>query len=273
LEIDVVLEVEPGDPQIAIDFLVANINLSKSRLKDLMNKGGVWRVSHDGTRQRLRRAMSDILVGEQIEIFYDEALLSLKPMRPQLVDDFIEYSIWNKPYGMPLVGNDWGDFNALERILEQHLQPERDIFWLSSFDYEAAGLILIAHTRKAAATLSSQFDPAGFNGAEVCYRCDVVGDFLLDGEIELDVDGEPAISMASKVRYDERPDRSVVDVWPKTGRLQQVRKQLSDLEYPVVGDEDFGLAQDENELLRMKIIELKFKCPVSGKNQHISLMK
>ncbi len=273
MEIDVVLEVEAGDPQIAIDFLLANVNLSKSRLKDLMNKGGVWRITKEGVRSRLRRAVSDVLVGERIEIFYSDALLAMKPLRAELLKDEGQYSVWNKPNGMPLTGNDWADFNSFERVLELHAKQDRETYWLAGFDYEASGLMLIAHTRKAAAALLSQYDPSGFQRAEVRYRCDVVGDFLLDGEIELDVDGEPALSVAEKIRYDERPDRSVLDVWPKTARDQQVRKQLSDLAHPVVGDEEFGLEEEDYEQLRLKIVELKFICPVSGENQHFSLLK
>lgn len=271
MEIDVVLEVEPGDPQIAIDFLLANVNLSKSRLKDLMNKGGVWRVTNDGHRARLRRAMSDLLVGEQVEIFYSESLLAMKLLRAELIEDCGQYSVWNKPYGMPVRGSDWGDFNAFERAVELHFQTKRELFWLSSFDYSAAGLVLLAHSRKAAAAFLEQFNPSGFKGALAHYRCDVNGDFLLSGEIELDVDGEPAFSVAEKVRFDERPNRSVLDVWPKTGREQQVRKQLSDLSYPIVGDDVFGV-EDDYEQLRLKLVELSFVCPVTNEKRHFSLL-
>ena len=68
MKIDAVLEVEAGDPQILVEFLLSNVNLSKSRLKDVMSKGGIWRVTNDGERTRVRRAMTDIFVGEQIQI-------------------------------------------------------------------------------------------------------------------------------------------------------------------------------------------------------------
>ncbi|WP_196158313.1 pseudouridine synthase [Reinekea sp. G2M2-21] len=273
MEIDAVLEVEAGDPQIAIDFLVANVNLSKSRLKDLMNKGGVWRVSKTGERARIRRAMTDILVGEQIEIFYDDAYLSLRPIGPELIEDLGQYSIWNKPSGLSLSGSDFGDYNSFQRALELHFQPTRDIYWLQAFDYEATGIMVVAHTRKAAADLTVQFNPDGYQNAMVHYRCDVQGDYNGGEELTTDIEGDSAHSRVNKVRFDARPDRSVLDLWPTTGRPYQVRQQCAQAGNPVVGDELFGRSNDDIEGLRMKIIEVSFVCPVDGKIQHVSLLK
>lgn len=273
MEIDAVLEVEAGDPQIAIDFLVANINLSKSRLKDLMNKGGVWRVTEDGERQRVRRAMTDILVGEQIEIFYDEALLSMKPVKAELLDDQGQYSVWNKPTGMPIDGDDWSDFACFRRALELAFNPTREIFWLSAIDYEASGVVIVAHSRKAAMMLTEQFAPGGFAGAEVHYRGDVQGDIGDITEIDLPVDGEQALTLVEKVRYDQRPDRSVVDIRPKTGRQDQVAIQLSELGHPLVGDERYGPEDEENEGLRLRLVELSFQCPVTGESKAFSVIR
>ena len=56
LRLDVSLEVESDDSKIAIDFLLDNVNLSKSRLKDVMNKGAVWLSRGSQPKKRLRRA-------------------------------------------------------------------------------------------------------------------------------------------------------------------------------------------------------------------------
>lgn len=273
MEIDAVLEVEAGDPQIAIDFLVMNINLSKSRLKDLMNKGGVWRVTKAGERDRIRRAMTDILVGEQIEIFYDEELLSHKPMKPELVLDMGQYSVWNKPAGMVLEGTDWGDFHAFTRAVELAFTPTREIYWLSGLDYEASGLLVIAHTRKAALAFSQSFESNGFTDGSVHYRADVVGDIDVDSAIHNTIDGAHAKTFIEKVKYDARPNRSVIDAWPQTGQTNQVRRHLAQIDHPVVGDLEYGQESDEYEGLRMRAVELSFNCPIDGQKQQFSLIK
>ncbi|TCS40002.1 pseudouridine synthase family protein [Reinekea marinisedimentorum] len=272
MEIDAVLEVEAGDPQIAIDFLVANINLSKSRLKDLMNKGGVWRVDKNGDRQRLRRAMTDILVGEQIEIFYDDDLLALKPLKAELLEDAGQYSVWNKPAGMPLHGSDWGDFQSFARAVELAFNPAREIFWLAALDYEASGLLILAHTRKAALAFSNQLAVDGFEGASLHYRADVQGDLGAVDRLDQPIDGATAITRVKKARYDARPNRSVVDLWPETGREHQIVRQFAAAGNPVVGDERYRQEDDSVEGLRLRLVELAYSCPVSGEARTFSLI-
>lgn len=272
MEIDAVLEVEAGDPQIAIDFLVANINLSKSRLKELMNKGGVWRISLDGERERLRRAMTDIFVGEQIEIFYDESLFHTKPMHAELLSDMGQYSVWQKPTGMALFGNDFGDANTFSREANHKLNPARELLWLSSFDYEASGLVIVAHSRKAAAELTEQFHPSGFDGEPLHYRVELIGDLNQNGELSTVLDDSPARMRIEKVRYDVRPNRTIADVWPSTGQPSQIRRHFAELGYPLVGDEIFGVKVENHDSLRLKLVELSFTCPMSGEQQHFSLV-
>jgi tRNA pseudouridine32 synthase/23S rRNA pseudouridine746 synthase len=272
MEIDAVLEVEAGDPQIAIDFLVANVNLSKSRLKDLMNKGGVWRVDASNNRQRIRRAMTDIFVGDQIEIFYDDRLLALKPLKATLLEDAGQYSVWNKPFGMPLNGSDWGDFHSFCRAVEMAFNPAREIFWLSALDYQATGLLILAHTRKAALAFADQLSVDGFEAtARLHYRADVQGDYIGGESLDEPLDSASAVTQVKKVRYDKRPDRTIVDVWPQTGRTDQVVRHLAQAGFPVIGDERYA-DHEAGEGLRLRLVEMVFQCPVSGEQKHYSLV-
>ncbi|MFQ3282333.1 pseudouridine synthase [Reinekea sp.] len=266
MKIDAVLEVEAGDPQILIEFLLSNVNLSKSRLKDVMSKGGIWRVDKKGERSRVRRAMTDILVGEQIEIFYDEALMGAKPLHAELIEDYGQYSVWQKPFGMPFEGDDWGDYNSFIRNLSFAFDEPRDTVLLSSLDYSASGLVLIPHTRKAAAAISESIGVDFIEDSAVHYRVDVAGNIEDLDRINIDIAGEKAITNIEKVKYDERPNRSVVDVWPQTGRVRQVRSHFQAIGHPIIGDIDpEGELDDSVRLdpIRLKLVELTFLCPVT----------
>jgi tRNA pseudouridine32 synthase/23S rRNA pseudouridine746 synthase len=266
MKIDAVLEVEAGDPQILIDFLLSNVNLSKSRLKDLMSKGGIWRVNNEGERSRVRRAMTDIFVGEQIEIFYDDALIGAKPLRAELIEDFGQYSVWQKPFSMPFEGDDWGDYNSFVRFLSYAFDEPRENVLLSSIDYSASGLVLVPHTRKAAAAISEAIGADFIEDGAVHYRADVEGDFNEVDAIELDINGERAITNVEKVKYDQRPNRSVVDIWPQTGRANQVRQHFREVGHPIVGDIENEAEIDDSvrpEPVRLKLVELAFLCPVT----------
>lgn len=275
MELDAALEVEAGDPQIAIDFLVDNINLSKSRLKELMRRGGVWRVTRDGHRERLHRAMTDISVGEQIEIFYDEALFSLKPLQPELVVDAGQYTLWNKPTDASLHGNDWTDYHSFSRAVELKLDGERPIFWLNNLDYQASGLTLLAHSRKAAAELTEQLDNLESSAAVVKYRAVVYGQFVHQGRVSTELMDGAAISEFSPVRYDARPDRTILDIQLVSALPDQAQRQCKSLGHSIVGDEMHD-HQEDQELadgsgLQLKLTELAFQCPVEKKPMRFSL--
>lgn len=270
MQIDVVLEVEAGDRLIAIDFLVDNIELSKSKLKDMMNKGAVWHVDRKERRIRLRRAMSDLKVGDRLEIFYDDELLAIKPPLPRLVVDETHYSIWDKPVGLLSEGTDWGDHCSLPRMVELYFKPRRDVHLVHRLDQEASGLMMVAHSRKAAALLSDLFAAGKVTKH---YRVEVEGDLAdIEGEITTPIDGEPACTRYQKVKYDAHPNRTTLDVWVDAGPEDQIRRHLESIGHPVIGDPRHDQGEANPEGMKLKAVEMRFECPITHTAQHISLL-
>lgn len=270
MRIDVVLEVEEGDSLIAIDFLVDNIDLSKSRLKDMMNKGAVWHRDRKGKRHRLRRAMSDLAVGDRLEVFYDDELLAIRPPLPRLVRDLTHYSVWDKPPGLLSQGTDWGDHASLLRLVELYFKPRREVFLVHRLDREASGLMLVAHSRKAAALLSELF--ARGDAITKRYRVDVRGQAPEEGVIETPIEEQTARTRYRRVRYEAHPDLSTLDVWIETGRKHQIRRHLDGIGHPVMGDPRYGRDNKNHEGMRLKAVEMTFECPITHTGQHFSLM-
>ena len=56
----------------------------------------------------------------------------------------------------------------------------------------------------------------------------------------------------------------------ETGRKHQIRKHLSELGYPIVGDRLYGSGKSE-ENLQLQSNYLKFNCPLTDKTQEYSL--
>lgn len=271
MQIDVVLEVEAGDRQIAIDFLVDNIELSKSKLKDMMNKGAVWHVDEKGKRRRIRRAMSDLKVGDRLEIFYDDTLLSIKPPLPRLVADLTHYSVWDKPAGLLSQGTDWGDHCSLPRMVELYFKPKREVFLVHRLDREASGLMMVAHSRKAAASLSELF--ASGDRITKHYRVEVLGDTPEEGVINTPIEGQAARTRYKKLKYDPHPDRSTLDVWIESGRKHQIRRHMESIGHPVIGDPRYGKGNKSNEGMKLRAVEMRFECPITQQEQHFSVLE
>ncbi|MFT6221764.1 MAG: tRNA pseudouridine32 synthase/23S rRNA pseudouridine746 synthase, partial [Candidatus Endobugula sp.] len=104
------------------------------------------------------------------------------------------------------------------------------------------------------------------------------------------LDDKSAHSEITALSYDKDNNSSLVDVIIKTGRKHQIRRHLSQLGYPIIGDRLYnpayhptvitnarkeGSTSDENRLcdLQLRAYHLAFNCPVLLENQLVTLDK
>lgn len=260
-------QVGEGDPHSAIDFLAHHSGLSKSRLKDAMNKGAVWLRTERGGRKRLRRATAQLATGDWLELYYDPTVLALSPPPPSCLADRREYSVWYKPAGLLAQGSEYGDHCSLLRLVE--LQLKRPVFLVHRLDREAQGIMLVAHRQQAAAQLSQLLQQGGM---EKHYRIMVRGNLAAThgqaGRIELPLDGKAAITEFVVQHYDAANDCSTVQVRLHTGRLHQIRRHFDALAHPVLGDPRYGRDNKDAAGLRLVAVELAFLEPTGKQRVH-----
>lgn len=251
----------------AIDVLADKTAFSKQKIKKVMQKGAVW-LTHAKHTRRLRRASKTLAKGDQLHCYYDEAVLDKIPPEAKLIADEGEYSIWYKPYGMLSQGSKWGDHTTIYRYAEQHLQPQRAAFIVHRLDRAATGLMLLAHKKKMAAAFADMFKR---HALDKCYRVVVHGKFPGTEQLINDkVDGKPAVSHVHLVSYREDKNYSLLEVKIETGRKHQIRKHLSGLGFPVVGDRLYG-AENDAEDLQLTACYLAFISPLDNEKKEYRL--
>jgi tRNA pseudouridine32 synthase / 23S rRNA pseudouridine746 synthase len=256
-----------NDDSRALDALATATHLPKTRLKDALNKGAVW-LQTRGSEQRLRRATKVLRRGDRLTLYYDAALLALEPPPAQLIADEKTYSVWNKPAGMLAQGTHYGDHCSLLRYCEKYFEPARDCFLVHRLDREAEGLMLIAHTRKAADAFSQLWQQRDI---EKHYRVIVQGNLGTAGEqrvIDSALDGKACRTEIEILHYDAKVDRSTLDIRLITGRKHQIRRHLASIGFPVIGDYRYGRG---GEPLALRAVTLAFKCPLNGREKLFSI--
>lgn len=255
---------------IAAELLSAATGLSKSAVKDCLNKGAVWLIRRGRKEQRLRRATFTVMADDRLSLYYDEAILSQPVQEPQCLFSDEQYSIWNKPAGMLSQGTRYGDHCSLLRFAQKAAVGKVVIHLVHRLDREAQGLVLLAHNSSAAAKFSALFRTGGM---EKRYKAVVEGLLGRENEtirIEAPLDSKSATTLVTVIQHDKALLRSHLDINLRTGRYHQIRRHLSDLGYPLVGDLRYGGAKNP-EGLQLKAYSLSFSCPFTGKKRDFRL--
>lgn len=250
--------------QTAVDFLAEKTGLSKARIKDAMNKGACW-WTLKGKQLRLRRATKDLPKGTRIQLYYDEQVLARVPAAGQLMADQGRYSIWHKPHGMLAQGSQWGDHCSLLRWVE--LEYKRECFLVHRLDADAAGLMMIAHDSKAAALLSQLFQTRDL---KKYYLAQVDGELNARNlRIDQALDDKESVSVVNTLAVNDDHSSTRVEVLIETGRKHQIRRHLSGIGHPILGDRLYGSASKTP--LQLLAYKLEFCCPISKQEIHIEL--
>ncbi|WP_151703181.1 RluA family pseudouridine synthase [Nitrincola alkalilacustris] len=247
------------DGQDAATLLTQLSQLSKQRIKDAMNKGAVWLVQRQ--RKRLRRSTTIVRKGDILELYHDAELLQRTP--PEGVQCLFQNkacSVWYKPAGIVAQGNNFSDHLSLMRIAEKQLN--KPVFLVHRLDRETSGLMLLAHNRQGAASLSAQFRE---NKVKKCYRAIVIGETDEAGTIDLPLDGKSALTHFQRLQFDKDKGVSELSIRIETGRTHQIRRHFEMIGHPLMGDPNYGKHNKNRDGLQLEACELGFTCPVSNK--------
>lgn len=255
---DIELHLTAEQPQAAVDLLLANCDLSKTRLKTVMQCGAVWLTRGQHTR-RVRRAKSELLAGDLLHMYYDPGTIDTPPPEATLIVDEGDYSVWFKPSGMFTQGTKWGDHHTITRWAEQHLLPERTAKIVHRLDRHTSGLILIAHSKTAAAGLSALFREREMDKQYQAIVVGVFGPVGYTARIELPVEDKTALSDVTVLQVAE--GFSLLNVKIGTGRKHQIRRHLSESGFPIVGDLMYGTPHPAG--LQLSAVRLAFECPIT----------
>ncbi len=181
-------------------------------------------------------------------MLYDRALQPIAPRTAQpdrsiellYVDDHVVVA--NKPSGL-LVHRGWDNdddvamFRVRDALGGQHVHPAHRL------DRGTSGALVFARTREAAATLGRAFESGEVDKR---YLALVRGAPPDQGIIDHPIpksEGGPRVPSVTRFRVLARStvDRcSLVLAVPETGRLHQVRRHLSHIHHPIVGDVKHG---------------------------------
>jgi len=155
-------------------------------------------------------------------------------------DDYL--AVIEKPAGILVSGNKFKTIdNALQQNLQRSIQSDavrpRPVHRL---DYPTTGLLLIGKTSSSIQALNQLFENKKI---EKIYHAITIGKLEPEGRIQFEVDEKQSesiykvIATISSKRFSKL---NLVKLSPKTGRRHQLRKHLSAIGNPILGDQEYG---------------------------------
>ena len=178
-----------------------------------------------------------------------------------------------KPAGIVVSGN---SFKTVANALAQNLKPSQQPDAAAPqpvhrLDLATTGILLTGKTRSAIRVLNQLFED---KQVEKIYYAVNIGEMPSCGTITTPVDGKNSQTeyrVLEKLASERFGYLNLVELKPKTGRRHQLRKHLSGLGNPILGDKEYGL---EDLILKGKGLylhagRLRFEHPFTGKNLNI----
>lgn len=188
----------------------------------------------------------------------------------------------NKPAGLAVHGGTGSPYGLIEafRQLRQNL-PFVEL--AHRLDKETSGIVILAKNRKALLSLHELFKSGGIDkyyqtlvhGQWKLGKQRVSNTLLKERGRKQKVQVQEGGKLATSIFYPKKifADTTLMEVKLLTGRMHQIRTQLADKDFPILGDSQYGnfaLNREYKKNLGLKRLFLhsfrvKFKLPLSGK--------
>lgn len=181
-------------------------------------------------------------------------------------DDYVAVIL--KPAGILVSGN---SFKTIANALAQNIQRSNLLDAtkpqpVHRLDYATTGILLVGKTISSIRAFNSMFEDKKIGKT---YYAVTIGDMKDQGNISSDIDAKKSQSnymLLKSVSSKRFGKLNLVKLTPQTGRRHQLRKHLSSIGNPILGDATYGI---ENLILKGKGLylhaySLNFKHPFTN---------
>ena len=182
--------------------------------------------------------------GEKIDLLSPESTSQKRvfDIRLEIVFEDEYLAVIEKPAGVLVSGN---AFRTIDNALSQNLQKSTLVNAakprpVHRLDFPTTGLLLIGKTTCSIQKLNQLFENKEIAKS---YHAITIGQMLEKGTIQYSIDGKSALSTFSKIKTVSSERFSylnLVELFPSTGRRHQLRKHLSEIGNPILGDQEYG---------------------------------
>jgi len=194
------------------------------------------------------------------------------PLKVLFEDEYL--AVIHKPAGILVSGNSFKTIaNALaQNIKKSKLSDATAPQPVHRLDFATTGILLVGKTSNSIRALNKMFEE---RTVEKTYYAITIGEMKSSGKITSEIDGKESHSqyaMLESVHSERFGKLNLLSLHPQTGRRHQLRKHLSAIGNPILGDKDYGF---EHLILKGKGLylhaySLKFTHPFTNEEVYFT---
>lgn len=213
--------------------------LTKSALKKVIKKKLITVNDVIATSATLIRGGERIRLSILTEVSPSKKLVF--PLTVLFEDDYL--AVIHKPAGILVSGNSFKTIaNALAQNIKRSSLPDATKPQpVHRLDYATTGILMIGKTSSSIRALNRLFED---KKVEKTYYAVTIGEMSKRGAIISEIDGKESQShyeLLESVSSKRFGKLNLVKLDPRTGRRHQLRKHLSSINNPILGDKEYGI--------------------------------
>ena len=245
---------------VLIDYLIKNTDYTKTKLKSL-NK---YRNITVDNKAPINLNVN-IKKGQIIEISKEKKENSIGTI-PIIYEDN-NYLVVYKPSGMLTIATEKEKVRTLYHKVREYTnskQKHEKVFIVHRLDKETSGLVIFCKDEKLRDKIQENWDKIAIRREYTCVvsgTLDKKKDKLVnnlkerkDNTVYISNEGKKAITNYEVIK---EKDNSLLKILIETGRKNQIRVQLANINHPILGDKKYGARKEKKLLLCANRLDIK----------------
>ena len=230
-----------------LEYLLKKYNLSKKLLKNFLSSKRVLVNGHVQTKFDYK-----LNIGDELVVL--ERVIMCKKIIPIIYED--DYLIViNKPSGLLSISNNSSELNAYNLVSNyvKTKNKRNKIFVIHRLDKETSGLLMFSKNQDLKNTFQNNWNKYALKRGYIALlegnlskKSGTVKSYLKETKthyVYSSSSGKEAITNYSLIK--NIGDKCLVQIFIDTGRKNQIRVHMKDINHPIVGDKKYGNGKNE----------------------------
>lgn len=218
--------------------------------------------------------------GDKVSINFTKSFKVFTNPRVRLVYEDNDILVINKGYGVLSMGTDRIKEGTAYSIMKEYVKysnPSAKVFIVHRLDRDTSGLMMLAKTMEAKEAMQHNWNNMVISRKYVAVvegnvgqEEGVVKSYLAENsQFEVYSTQDPSVGQLAITRYKRLKNHngySLMELQLDTGRKNQIRVHMKDLEHPIVGDRKYGAKNSPIKRLALHAQTLRFVHPITRRD-------